>query len=793
MQPSTAKLLALLGQGVPIDEVCRTAGMTREAFLGWWRQEAARRVPPPTGNKTAPVQADVRIERDAWGIPHIFAATDDDLFFGFGFAMAQDRMFQLDYLRRRAQGRLAEVLGPEAVETDLTARIVGLPYIAQAEWLAAPQETRRLLARFTDGVNAWLEQSRASPAIEFSLLEYEPEPWSPVDCLAIAGEFRWYLTGRLHVIAIPELARRTLGAGPLYEAFLQGEADSESILSPADYPRTRSGTGLVGVATNDPQQSQGSNNWVISGMRTTSGMPLVASDPHIAFGAVSCWYEVRLTGGSFDVVGMAYVGMPAVMFGRTRHVAWGLTNNICSLRDLYQERADLAHPGCFLYKDEWVPARKRQEVIRVRGEADVVHEVVVSHNGPIVDAILPPAARHTGPVSLRWLGAYPCGWMTALLAMDRASTGAELADATRPWRVPTFSLVFADDKGHIGYQCTGRIPIRNVAERGYRPGWDPAHQWEGLISFEGMPRVADPEQGFVVTANNRVAPDDFPYPLSGTWSSGHRARRIRQMIQEVPRLSREDCGRMQQDVRSLRAVECLEPLIALLRSCDDPRVPEALHHLENWDCEVQAESIGAALFNVFFWQWCRTVAHERFEEGAAEFMATAAWGLAAALLHNDACGWFHRRSRQQAVQQAFVAALDELTARLGPDIRQWHWGRLHLLQQRHFLSGRGSMEELLDRGNVPVQGDGYTVCNTGFDPSHAALLGAGYRLLADLADPNCGLWAVDAGSASGHPGSPHYDDQLETWLAGGYHYHSLAERSAGQAAATWLLHPSQRE
>lgn len=791
MPLSSRELLALLGQGVSIDEVCRVAGMTREAFDRWWRAEAARSVPATSGSFTVPLQGDVRIERDEWGIPHIFAGSDQDLFFGFGFAMAQDRMFQLDYLRRRAQGRLAEILGPEAVETDLTARIVGLPYVAQAEWQAAPQETRRLLERFADGINQWLEQSRQAPAIEFLLLEYEPEPWSPVDCLAIAGEFRWYLTGRLHVIAVPELARRTLGPGALYAAFLQGEADAESILPPGSYPRIRSGSGPVGIATNDPEQHHGSNNWVISGERTTSGKPLLASDPHIAFGAVSCWYEVRLSGGSFDVVGMAYAGMPAVMFGRTRHVAWGFTNNICSQRDLYQERTDPAHPGCFFYDGQWLPARKRREVIRVRGAEDVVHEVVLSHNGPIVDAILPPAARDTGPVSLRWLGAYPCGWMTALLAMNRANTGAELADATRPWRVPTFNLVFADDKGHIGYQCTGRIPIRNVPERGYRPGWDPAHQWDDLISFEGMPRLADPEQGFIVTANNRVAGDDFPYPLAGTWSSGQRARRIREMIQGAPQVSREDCGRMQQDALSLRAVECLAVLVALVRSCGDPRVPEALAHLEGWDCRVEAESVGAALFNVFFWRWCRVVVQERFSGETAELLATAAWGLAAALLHDDAVGWFYRRTREQAVHQAFVEALDELASRLGGEMGGWSWGRLHVLQQRHFLSGRGSLGELLDRGGVPVKGDGYTVCNTGFDPSHAALSGSGYRLVADLADPNRGLWAVDAGSASGHPGSPHYDDQLQTWLAGGYHYHSLVHAAGGALAASLLLRPPE--
>jgi penicillin amidase len=504
MRLSNSQILSRLGAGESIASVCSAAGISGEEFHSWWERETASRVPAESGTQVAPLERPVRIQRDDSGIPHIFADTDEDLFFGFGFATGQDRLFQLDYLRRRALGQLSQILGPEAIELDLVARTVGLHLIAEQEWKSLPDETRRLLAAFSKGINSSIAAAGDKLAIEFDLLGYRPEPWRPIDSLAIAGEFRWYLTGRFPVIVIPELARRTLGSGPLYEAFLQAESDAESILPPGSYPSSQAGTQPVGVSINDPSEGTGSNNWVVSGQKSTAGKPLLASDPHIAFAAVSCWHEVHLCGGTFNAAGAAYAGVPAVVIGKNEHVAWGITNNICSIRDLYQERTDPAHPGCFLFDGKWEQARIRTEIIEVKGQEPVRKTIRLSRNGPIVDEILPAPARSTGPVALRWLGTSPCGWVTAMLGMNRARSGEELRRATEPWLAPTFCVVYADAAGQIGYQCTGRIPIRNVWERGYRPGWDPAHQWAGLIPFAGMPRLVDPPRGWIATARTHA-------------------------------------------------------------------------------------------------------------------------------------------------------------------------------------------------------------------------------------------------------------------------------------------------
>src|SRR5438128_2089206 len=364
MRLSSHELLPRLGGGETIASVCDAVGWSRAQFDVWWREECRKRAPASQGaQRVAGVRNSIRIERDRFGIPHVFAENDHDVFFGFGYAVAQDRLFQLDYLRRKARGTLAEILGSEAVESDILYRTAGLARIADAELPTLPADVQQLLAAYTAGITALIEESKDNLPIEFDLLGYRPSPWQPTDSLVIEGEFRWYLTVRLPVIAIPELAKRTLGDGPLYRAFLQGEVDDESILLPGEYP-TRPSPLTTRDSSGDG--GPGSNNWVLAGSRTATGKPIVASDPHVPFHAVSIWHQVRLHGGSFQVAGVALAGMPAVMIGRNRRVAWGITNNICSLRDLYQEKTDAAHPGCFPFAAHWARTNERAEVIQLQ-------------------------------------------------------------------------------------------------------------------------------------------------------------------------------------------------------------------------------------------------------------------------------------------------------------------------------------------------------------------------------------------------------------------------------------------
>ena len=786
MKITDSEALRRLGDGQPIEAVSAACGLAPDEFSQWWESQIARRVPRTSGEAGAPIQADVQIVRDAAGIPHVLASDDEDLFFGYGYAMAQDRLWQLDYYRRRGLGRLAEVLGEGALESDRLVRTVGINRIAAGQVAMLPRTTLALLEALSAGINAVMEASHDLPPIEFDLLDYRPEPWSPLDTVAVMAEFRWYLTGRMQVIFLPELAKRHLDDPELYRAFLTPEAGDESIVPPGSYTPDASGSEPVGEVVGDPDGWQGSNNWVVSGALSASNVPMVASDPHIAFGSPSCWYQARLSGGSFDVAGAGYCGVPGFWFGRNRHVAWGLTNNICSQRDLYREKADGGSPGAFMYDGRWEPATELTETIEVKGGTPVTERVVLSRNGPLVDHLMPEPVRSMGPVSIRWLGADFSDETSCLLDAARADGCDGFREAIREWRVPTLSFGFADVDGHIGYQAGGRIPIRSNWDRGYRPGWEPEHQWRGLVPYDRMPRIEDPAEGWVRSANNRTAPEDFPYPLSGQWASGYRAKRVREMLEDGGDFDRDAFARMQSDVLSERAVEAVPSLLSLLEGSTDPRVRHATELLASWDRRMEAESAGAALFEAFFLQWSSAVARRRFPGEAAPLLAGALSGLAVALLAGDPHRWFGDEDVAATAERALLEALDQLEERLGPDMGLWRWGELHRIAVPHLLEGRGDLGDLLSRGGQPVGGSGVTVCNTGFDPNYLAGMGANFRLIVDLGESPPALWTVNAGGHSGNPGSRNYCDQLDTWLAGGHHRVPLDSSELEDAAADSL-------
>ncbi len=786
MTTSDRDMLLNLGSGGSPESVREEAGLSADEFQRWWNGQLESRLPDMAGSRSLPHGANVEILRDEWGVPHVYADSEDDLFFGYGYAMAQDRLWQLDYYRRKAMGRLSEVLGPDGLELDVIARTIGINRIAEAEIKALSRQALGRLESFSRGINAAMAEAKGRLPVEFAMLDYEPEPWSPLDTVAVWGEFRYYLTVRLPVIALPEVAKRKLGDGPLYQAFLTPEAGDETILHPGSYEPGRPAGGVVGEVVGDPQEGQGSNNWVAGPSKSATGKPLVASDPHIAFGAVSCWYEVHLSGAGFNVAGGGYVGVPGILFGRNDRVGWGLTNNICSQRDIYQERTDPKHPGCFFYDGEWEPWTEIAEEIDVKGGETVTETVSMSRNGPIVDELLPAPARGTGPVSLRWLGAEFSDEISCFISMNRAGSADEFRAALSSWRVPTWSVGFADVDGHIGYQCVGRIPIRNGWDRGYREGWNPEHQWDGLVPLPAMPAMQDPSEGWIRSANNRTAPEDYPYPLSGTWATGHRARRIREMLEEPGKLSAKDFARMQMDTTSVRGIEAVPSLLAVLSSVDDERIRQAASLLEEWDRRMDPDSTGAAIFEPFFGLWSQRVAAERFDDEDVAEMAGAMGGLAAELLSEDRHRWFENGDREGEIVATLRAVIDDLSGTLGDDMAKWTWGDIHKIDLKHYLDSRGGGFGLVRRGGTPVGGSGTTVCNTGYDPTYMAAMGANYRIVADLAESPPGLWAVDAAGQSGNPGSPNYCDQLPEWSAGRHHYVPLDRERVEAEAKTKL-------
>ncbi|MFM7843267.1 MAG: penicillin acylase family protein [Planctomycetota bacterium] len=782
------ELLRRLGAGESIQQVLIETGWSRAQFDDWWQAECQRRVPSAELKLGCDrLRGPVRVVRDERGLPHVEAENTDDAYYGFGFAVAQDRLFQLDYLRRRARGTLAEILGPAAVDSDLLYHTLDLQAVAERELAAMTSEIRGLVESYAQGVNAWMQACRDGAGqwpIEFDLLDYRPELWSATDSLLITGEFRWYLTGRFPVILAPELVKRAVGTGPLYELYLGAELDEECILPAGSYrPRNpvevdREGAPW-GSSAGGAEDGGGSNNWVLAGRHTQGGQPLLASDPHVPFQALSLWHEVHLRTPTLNVAGAAYAGMPAIMIGRNERVAWGITNNISSLRDLYEERLEEPAGMRSWYDGDWHPLQERSVEIVVRGGETVRHTVRSTRNGPLVDGLFPAGARHLKNISLRWIGHGACEWVSTLIRGQNAADVAGYRASLVGWSAPTFSVVMADVEGQIGYQCTGAIPLRTRAERGLRPGWEPQHQWTGVIPWEVMPQLTNPDSGFIVTANNRICPDDYPYPLSGTWITGYRARRIRETLAAGSSWGVDDQRRLQTDVYSGRAAKCLPWVLRLLSAEEHDRLREALACLANWDLQVRANSAAAAIFNVFFAHWSRRVVAARLPADQVDLVLSQSGPLAVAVLCGDERGWFPAGQLANELRLALEAALDELTPRLGADATQWCWGALHVLAQKHPLSGRGELADLLDHPRLALDGDAHTVNSATPDATQAAWLGANYRLVVDLSDECQGFWSVDGASVSGVAGSAHYQDQLTAWHQGKMYYCPLSGPIAG--------------
>jgi penicillin G amidase len=808
--------LRRLGRGQRITALCEQEGWSRDRFDDWWadrlRERSLEGRSRDESAGTLPIGAAVEILRDGRGIPHIFAGDDHDLFVGYGYAMAQDRLFQLDLQRRKGHGTVAALIGPEGVEMDRVAHTIDLPALAAAELERMDPGTRALLDAFAEGVEGAARDCADALPIEYALLDARWEPWSAFDSAACAMAYRWQFTGRPHVRAGPELLKRHLGDERFVAAVLDAQREADTPILPPDapYPPGPSAAPFEAAAGFDAAagsagaaaaleaaagfeaaalagrgehgrsaETTGSNDWVVAGRRSRSGKPLLASDPHMPYQWASAFYEVGLHGGSFDAVGAGFVGLPGLAFGRNRDLAWGFTNNICSLRDLYQERPMDGEHHVFEHDGRAEPATVELVTVAVRDGSDAAFPVIRTRNGPLVDDILPPEARGTGPVSMRWLGTEPCDWPAAQLRLCRATTVAGAVAAIDGWLVPTFSLVLADTGGGIGYAATGRIPIRASEERGYRPGWDSAQGWTGLIPTEAMPRARDPERGWLASANNRPAPHDYPWPLSGTWDEGYRARHIGRLIESATPLDRSGLGVMHADVRSLRAEDTLADLVALFEPLAEERERRVIDVLRAWDLRATPESAGAAIHTVLFTRWSQAVMAERVaDRDLADYLANWGLGLAAELARADRIGWFAPGRREAAAVRALREAVTELEAALGPDPTTWRWGAIHRLRLRHPLGGRGDLAELLDKPAVEVGGDLVTLNNSGYpgtrpDAHRAdgatgweATSGAGYRLEVDLGEVPPAAWTITGESQSGLPGNPHYDDQRADWATG---------------------------
>lgn len=786
-------------------------------YIGW---QIRRPWPQADGElEVAGLRAPVDVIRDNMGVAHIYAQDGHDLFFAQGFVTAQDRFWQMEFWRRIGAGRLSEILGESALSNDRFIRTIGWRLSAERDLELVDADARAALEAYSDGVNAYLSQNRGKLGFEFAVLglngvRYDPEPWSPVDTLTWAKVMAWDLGGNMD----SELQRARLSAvlpPDLWEDYDLPYPDGWPVIVPTEVRwQPEDGDALAELSNLVAQVAAlgdgpglGSNNWVVSGDKTTTGMPILANDPHLGIQMPSIWYEIGLHcegDCSYDVVGYSFAGMPGVIIGHNASIAWGVTNVGPDVQDLFVEKINPENPDEYEYEGDWVEMEIRYETIQVAGQDEpVVIKVRSTRHGPIInDVVHGPDddwAYGWQPLALRWTALDPCRLANSVLAINRAQNWTEFRDALRQWDAPSQNFVYADVDGNIGYQMPGQIPIRADGDGLVPvPGWTGGYEWEGTIPFEKLPSRFNPEEGFIVTANHAVVDADYPYFISSEWDFGYRAQRITDLLQAAETLSVEDMGRIQMDSYSYSAGEVLGALLKLDPADEDSQ--EALGILEGWDLQMRRDSNPAAIYASFWVQLMENLFAD--ELGSRPGGGTREMVAVRYLLEEPTNPWWDDRDTPEKVEardEVLLASLADGIAWMKDAcgrLNRCTWGEMHTAtfeNQSLGQSGISLIEWFFNRGPVPVDGGTGIVNATSWSVNNPAVVNSvpSMRQVIDLSNLQNSV-AVHTTGQSGHPFHRHYDDMIPLWQDGQYHtMHWERASLEGDAEGTLRLIPAQ--
>jgi penicillin amidase len=685
-----------------------------------------RPLPRRSGRVAAPLAAPASASFDGLGVPHIRAASEQDVLVAQGYVTAQDRLWQMDMLRRFSGGDLAEVLGAPGLEADRESRRLRLRRIAEQAYTTLGQEDRAILAAYARGVNEYIAAHRGSLPVEFSLLGYQPRPWSVVDSLLI-----WLHMYRDLTTSWPDdISKRALLAA--------GDAAKVGYLYPV-----RSGA----------EPAPGSNAWALSGSHTASGKPLLSCDMHLGWSLPGIWYMVHLQAGDLDVAGVALPGVPGVIVGHNRHIAWGVTNLGFDVQDLYIEKLD-ERTGRYAFHGGVEQARLERELIQVKGGKPVEISIWVTRHGPVF-------AEGSDRIALRWAAAEPGPMRLAIMEIDRARNWQEFSAALAQWPGPAQNFVYADVDGNIGYRAAGRLPVR----RGYTgdvpvDGESGNFEWQGFIPPGELPSAFNPPGGIIASANQNPFPAGYPYAVNGAFASPYRARQIRDRLAARNGWNAPETLRVQTDVYSAFHHYLALQVVAAYRArgARNPGVEPAVGVLEKWNGQM-ARDQAAPFIAELVYRHVRTAMAESAAPGkGADYRTPMASVVVENLLRARPAGWFPDYDRM--LLSALADAVDEGGRMQGRDIGRWRWGNFMRLAINHPVLHRVPLVgSYFDLRPSPVSGGRTSV------KQMTPELGPSMRLNADAGDWDRSLLNIVIGE-SGQILSPHYRDQWDAYLAG---------------------------
>lgn len=773
-----------------------------------------RALPQADGTLALPgLNEEVRVVRDKWGTVDIYAENEHDLFFAQGFATAQDRMFQMEVFRRSPSGRMAEIVGEQALYNDTLSRNMRLRQTAELIWEQMDEESRAILQAYTDGINAYLDENKNALPIEYKILMFKPEPWTPVDSLTWGNAISLQLSSNRRIELVRASVNDAVGEEAMNMLFPFTAEDTPITVPPgADY----SGFGNIDLMSllqvdnilGSPEVGIGSNSWVVDGSMTETGMPILANDIHIGLTMPSIWHAVGLHGGRFDVVGFTLPGVPGIITGHNADIAWGLTNLGSDAQDFYIERLDdTQEPTQYFYDGEWLDLEHVQETIEVRGQKPVEVDFYISQHGPIMNYILEePTIAH--PMALRWIQYEGSTLFTSILELDRASNWEEFRDALKDWDTPGQNVFYADKEGNIGYQAVGKIPLRpNGNGRLPVPGWTSENEWEGYIPFEELPSAYNPEQGYLLSANNRAEPEGYPYYISDSYTPGYRAQQIEDLLNEYAPLTVADMDLIQEDTYSPQAA-LLMPYLDVVEA-KTPLQEEALATLRNWDLHTDIEGAGPSIYEAWHLRLLTNTVSDELDEidpglgawyisGYYIRHATQHVPMLVKMMSEPNHTWFDNvttpavETRDDIVQQSFEEAVDWLVRLQGDNIDNWAWGRVHSVTFPHQpFSQIPILKDIFNSDTYPMRGGNFSVYTNSYDwnnPFNVWIVSSA-RHITDLSDFSNSVMLGSTGQNMNLL-SPHREDVVKLWQEGSPFPMSYSEADvAAVEESTLILQP----
>jgi penicillin amidase len=724
--------------------------------------------------------APAEILRDRDGLVTIRANDERDAAFALGFAHAQDRLWQMDFMRRAGAGRLSEVVGKVTLGVDRFMRTLGLYRLAQKNLEALSPDARAVLEAYAAGVNAYLAQRSGALPPEFVLLRYEPEPWTPADSMVWGRIMAVLLSGNWRVEALRAQLARRLTAEQMAVLWPDYPATGPVVLrqAAAAYEATPLRT-LAELLPDALRSRSASNSWVVDGRHTSTGAPILANDPHLALRSPGYWYLARVETPEGTLAGATTPGVPFFIIGHNEDIAWGITSTYSDTQDLFLERELIDPAGTYQAPEGPRPFETRQEVISVRGADDVPVTVRATRHGPVIsDAVAESrAAAGKGEVlALAWTALREDDRTAeAVYNLNRARSWDDVVEAMRDFDSPQETFLIADRNGDIGLLAPGRVPIRKAGDGSVPvPGWTGEYDWTGAIPYDELPRGLNPPKGRLIAANNRLIGAEYPYLLSFEWPEPYRAERIADMLDDAGDADVAEHAAMQLDALS-PAAESLVPLLVSLSS-GGGRIQPLLDLLGQWDFVMDRDAAAPLVYYAWLDAINRRLLADELGDAFASFEVPKPTVIADILANHQ--GWCDDVTTETTVESctdvvdlALEDALDELIDAFGDDRAGWRWGAVHVARLDHMVLSHSAILRALFDHPIETDGGDHTVNRAGvahvgpLETRYRDVHGPGLRAVFDLADLDDSRFAMTGGQ-SGNPLSQYYANLTERWRDG---------------------------